>query len=104
MGEFLKAAGGYYQKAKPFLETAAPYVAAGATVAGAALPLLFQDDDIEIPEYQTTTAQDIESDAAEKANQRRRTLATRRGQQSTIRTPLGAAPTLGVRTDGIRGY
>ena len=86
------------------LKEATPYVAAGAALAGAALPLFLQEDEIALPGYQPTTAQGIEAEAAQKAVQRRRELARRRGQQATIRTsPLGVTTDFGVRRPDITG-
>ena len=86
-----------------FLKEAAPYAAPVATVASAALPLFMQDQDINIPEYTPANATEIQKEATEKADLRRRELARRRGQASTIRTPLGVAPSFGVRRSGITG-
>ena len=99
---------GFFSSAGSFLQEAAPYVAAGATIAGAALPLFIQDDEVTVSAYQPTTTQTIEADnlaaeAAKKAEQRRRELARRRGFQSTIRTPLGVTTDFGIRREDIVG-
>ena len=87
-----------------FAAKAAPVVTAGATVAAATLPFFLQPDAPSAPEFQGSTAQNIQADAAQKANQRRRELARRRGQAATIRTPLGEPLDLNVRREGIAGF
>ncbi len=96
MGDTLTTVGNFATKA-------APIIAAGAAVASATLPFFLQQDQVSTPDFDPSTAKSIQAEAAEKANQRRRELAKRKGTASTIRTPLGVSTDFGVRSEDITG-
>ncbi len=86
-----------------FAKEYAPYIAAGATVAGAAIPFFASSDAPSVPAYEPSTASQIQSEANQEALKKRREIARRRGTKSTIRTPLGVSADLGIKRTDITG-